>query len=222
VIAEDSGLLRQLLVEALTGHGLEVVAQAGDPVALHQMIDATRPEAVVLDIRMPPTHTDEGMRAAGEIRSRHPSIGLLMLSQHAETAYAVRLLEIAAHSVGYLIKDRVHDVGQLVDALRRVGAGDTVIDPEIVARLIRRPRAPDPLRELMPSELAVLTLMAEGFSNLGIAHRLSYSPKTVEKRISAIAQKLGLPPPGTERPEINVRVLAVLRYLRLDSATDRA
>ena len=130
VIAEDSGLLRQLLVEALTGHGLEVVAQPGDPVALHQMVDATRPEAVVLDIRMPPTHTDEGMRAAGEIRSRHPSMGLLMRSQHAETAYALRLLELAAHSVGYLIKDRVHGVGQLVDALRRVGAGDTVIDPE--------------------------------------------------------------------------------------------
>jgi DNA-binding NarL/FixJ family response regulator len=215
MIAEDSGLLRQMLADALTEQGFDVVGQAADPVELFRLVDAEPPDAVVLDIRMPPTYSDEGMWAAEQIRHRHPSVGLLVLSHYAETAYAMRLLEVASHAAGYLVKDRVQDIDRLAESLRRVGAGEIVIDAEIVARLVRRSRSSDPLQQLTPGERQVLELMAEGRSNLAIAHRLSYSPKTVEKRISAIAQKLDLPQPGArERLDVNVRVLAVLSFLR--------
>ena len=215
MIAEDSGLLRQMLAEMLTQHGFEVAGHTGDAGELVRMIDAEPPDAVILDIRLPPTHSDEGLRAAGEIRARHPDVGILALSHYAETSYAIRLLENGVRGVGYLVKDRVQDTGRLLDALTRVASGETVLDAGIVQRVMSRPRTVDPLSRLTPGERQVLALMAEGLSNAAIAGRLFCSPKTVEKRVSAITRKLELPDAGdVSRTAVNVRVLAVLTYLR--------
>jgi DNA-binding NarL/FixJ family response regulator len=215
VIAEDSGLLRQMLTETLTRRGFDVIAQAKALPELLGLVAADPPDVVVLDIRMPPTHRDEGLQAAEEIRARHPSVGLLVLSHYAETSYAVRLLELSSHAVGYLVKDRVQDADRLVEAVQRVAAGEVVIDPEVVQRVLSRPRVVDPLDRLTAVERQVLSLMAEGRSNTAIAQKLSYSVKTIEKRVTAISQKLGLPHPNDhDRSDVNVRVLAVLAYLR--------
>jgi DNA-binding NarL/FixJ family response regulator len=215
VIAEDSGLLRQMLTEILTSRGFDVIGQAESLPELLGLVWADPPDIVVLDIRMPPTHRDEGLRAAEEIHAHYPSVGLLVLSHYAETSYAVRLLELSSHAVGYLVKDRVQDADRLVEALQRVAAGEVVIDPEVVQRVLYRPRVVDPLERLTPVEREVLALMAEGRSNTAIAQKLSYSVKTIEKRVTAISQKLGLPHPNDyDRSDINLRVLAVLAYLR--------
>jgi DNA-binding NarL/FixJ family response regulator len=215
VIAEDSGLLRQMLTEILTSRGFNVIGQAESLPELLGLVWADPPDIVVLDIRMPPTHRDEGLRAAEEIHARYPSVGLLVLSHYAETSYAVRLLELSSHAVGYLVKDRVQDADRLIEALQRVAAGEVVIDPEVVQRVLFRPRVVDPLERLTPVEREVLALMAEGRSNTAIAQKLSYSVKTIEKRVTAISQKLGLPHPDDhDRSDVNLRVLAVLAYLR--------
>jgi DNA-binding NarL/FixJ family response regulator len=215
MIAEDSGLLRQMLAEMLNEHGLQVTGQTDNAVELLRLIDADPPEVVILDIRLQPDLHDEGLRAARQIRAHHPGVGILVLSQYAETAYAVRLLENGARGVGYLVKDRVQDTGWLLDSLYRVAAGETVIDADIVQRVISRPRRVDPLNRLTPGERQVLRLIAEGLSNAAIAARLFCSPKTVEKRVSAITKKLDLPDTrDIERSDVNVRVLAVLTYLR--------
>lgn len=215
MIAEDSGLLRQMLAEMLARHDFEVTGQTGHVGELLRMIDADPPDAVILDIRLPPTRSDEGLRAASEIRARHPEIGILVLSHYAETSYAIRLLENGVRGVGYLVKDRVQDTGRLLDALTRVASGETVIDAGIVQRVMSRPRTVDPLSRLTPGERQVLGLIAEGLSNAAIAERLFCSPKTVEKRVSAITSKLDLPDArDISRSAVNVRVLAVLAYLR--------
>ncbi len=215
MIAEDSGLLRQLLGELLTRHGLEVTGQAANGDDLLRLVEGAPPDVVVLDIRLPPSYRDEGLRAASEIRARHPQVGLLVLSHYAETSYAMRLLEGGARGVGYLVKDRVQDADRLVDAIRRVAAGEAAIDPEVVQRVMFRRRTADPLERLTLGERQVLGLIAEGWSNAAIADRLSCSLKTVEKRVTAITQKLDLPTSDDAgRSDINVRVLAVLTYLR--------
>ncbi|WP_019635063.1 response regulator transcription factor [Actinomadura atramentaria] len=213
LIADDSGLLRQMLVETFTRRGFAVTGEAASLPELLRAVEVVPPDVVVLDIRMPPDHRDEGLQAAAWIRARHPSVGLLVLSHYAETSYAVRLLEVAADSVGYLVKDRVQDTDRLVDAVRRVAGGEVVVDPEVIQRVMHRRRTVDPLRELTGGERQVLALMAEGRSNGAIARELNYSLKTVEKRITAVSRKLGLPQ-DDERCDINVRVLAVLAYLR--------
>lgn len=214
MIAEDSGLLRQMLAEMLTRRGFDVTGQAQTKEELLQLVKTAPPDVVILDIRLPPGHRDEGLQAASEIRSRHPQIGLLVLSHYAETSYAMRLLENGARGVGYLVKDRVQDSDRLVDAIRRVAAGEAAIDPEVVERVMFRRRTVDPLERLTSGERRVLALMAEGLSNTAIAERLGYSPKTVEKRMTAITQKLELPDPDISRSDINIRVLIVLTYLR--------
>lgn len=214
MIAEDSGLLRQLLVEMLTRRGFDVTGQARTKDELLTLVEAAPPDVVILDIRLPPDHRDEGLQAASEIRARHPNVGLLVLSHYAETSYAMRLLENGARGVGYLVKDRVQDSDRLVDAVRRVAAGETAIDPEVVERVMFRLRTVDPLQRLTAGEQTVLRLMAEGLSNAAIAERLSYSQKTVEKRITAITQKLDLQDTLIGRSDINTRVLSVLTYLR--------
>jgi DNA-binding NarL/FixJ family response regulator len=215
VIAEDSGLLRQMLAEMFASRGFKVIGQAATLPELLRLVATDPPDIVVLDIRMPPTHRDEGLQAAEEIRARHPSVGLLVLSHYAETSYAVRLLELSSAAVGYLVKDRVQDADRLVEAVYRVAAGEVVLDPEVVQRVLLRPRIADPLDRLSGVERQVLTLMAEGRSNTAIAQKLSYSVKTVEKRVTGISQKLNLPHPDDhDRSDVNVRVLAVLTYLR--------
>ncbi|MFG2004555.1 response regulator [Spirillospora sp. NPDC048911] len=213
VIADDSGLLRQILAETLTRRGFEVIGQAGSLPELLRVVAADPPDLVILDIRMPPDQRDEGLQAAARIRAGHPRTGLLVLSHYAETSYAVRLLEIATEAVGYLVKDRVQDTDRLVDAVVRVARGEVVIDTEVIHRVISRHRAVDPLRDLTASEKRVLELMAEGRSNNAIAGEMNYSHKTVEKRITAVSRKLGLPQ-DDERSGVNIRVLAVLTYLR--------
>jgi DNA-binding NarL/FixJ family response regulator len=215
MIAEDSGLLRQLLAGILERHGYQVAGQASDVGQLLRMIAAEPPDVVILDIRLPPGHSDEGVRAARDIRARHPAVGILVLSHYAETSYAVRLLENGTRGIGYLVKDRVQDVARLLDAVSRVAAGGTVIDADIVRAMMERRRDPDPLGELSGSERQVLALMAEGLSNVAVARRLFLSPKTVEKRVTTIARKLGIPDIGYPgRSTVNVRVVAVLTYLR--------
>lgn len=209
-VADDSVLLREGIVRVLTANGFDVVAEAGDAETLMSAIAADPPDAVVLDIRMPPTHTDEGIRAAHDIRANHEGVGILVLSQHLETGYALRLLEDSAIGVGYLLKDRVSDVDQFVDAIRRVLAGESVIDPEIVSKLVGRRRERDPLEELSPREREVLALMAEGRSNNAICEQLFLSPKTVETHVRGVFTKLGILYDAGD----NRRVRAVLTYLR--------
>jgi DNA-binding NarL/FixJ family response regulator len=209
-LCDDSALFRHGLALLLADSGVEVVAQARDATELHTLVAQTNPDAVILDIRMPPTFTDEGLVAAGQLRSQHPHIGVLVLSTYDETAYASRLVAIGPGGVGYLLKDRVDDADTLRDALTRVANGQTVIDPEVIGRLLVRQRRPDPIDKLTARERDVLGLMAEGHSNSAIARRLHLGEKTVEGHIAALFGKLGLDP----APEANRRVLAVLTWLR--------
>jgi DNA-binding NarL/FixJ family response regulator len=209
VIAEDSVLLREGLVRLLTDAGLEVVAAVEQPEALLRAVDEHRPDICVVDIRMPPTHTDEGVRAALVIRAQHPGVAVLMLSQYVEERYATDLIASDTRGFGYLLKDRVADVTEFVEAVRRVGAGGTALDPEVVSQLLVRSRRKDPLGALTPRETDVMRLMAEGRSNNGIATELVVSEGAVEKHVSSIFTKLALPPAEQDHR----RVLAVLRYL---------
>jgi DNA-binding NarL/FixJ family response regulator len=210
VIAEDSGLLRQGLTRLLTDSGFEVVEQVGDGPALVDAVDRHRPDVCVVDVRMPPTHRDEGLRAALEARALVPGLPVLILSQYVEELYAGELLESGPEGVGYLLKDRVADVADFVDALRRVAAGETVLDPEVVAQLLARRRRGDPLDTLTPREREVLGLMAEGRSNTAIARAMVVTEGAVEKHVRNIFGKLGLPATDSDHR----RVLAVLTYLR--------
>ena len=216
VIAEDAALLREGLRRLLEDRGHEVVATVDEPVALVAAVAAHGPDAAIVDVRMPPTFTDEGLRAAIELRRDHPATGVLVFSQYIETRYASRLLAAGAAGVGYLLKDRVADVAEFTDALARVAAGGTALDPEVVSQLLgarlgdRRPgRGTTGLGSLTAREREVLSLMAEGRSNAAIAAELVVSPGAVEKHVAGIFAKLGLPPSDGD----NRRVLAVLRYL---------
>jgi DNA-binding NarL/FixJ family response regulator len=208
VIAEDSVLLRDGLNRMLTGGGFEVVAAVPDAGQLLQAVADHQPDLALIDVRMPPTHTDEGIRAALVIRRQHPDVALLVLSQYVEESYATDLLSTATSSVGYLLKDRVAHVEDFLDAVRWVAAGGTALDPEVVGQLLVR-RRDDPIDRLTPRELQVLQLMAEGRSNNGIVAVLKVSPSAVEKYVTNIFAKLDLPPTGTDHR----RVLAVLKYL---------
>ncbi|HET9051408.1 MAG TPA: response regulator transcription factor [Candidatus Dormibacteraeota bacterium] len=210
IVAEDSVLLREGLVRLLTEAGIDVVAQVGDADQLRAQVERTDPNAVVVDVRMPPTQTTEGLRAALDIRAAHPGIGVLVLSQHVETEYAVELLAGGRGGVGYLLKERVADVAALIDAVGRVAAGGSVVDPEVVGRLLTRHRTHDPLAELSDRERDVLRLIAEGRSNAAIGALLFITASTVETHISSIFSKLGL----NEDRDGNRRVLAVLAFLR--------
>jgi DNA-binding NarL/FixJ family response regulator len=209
VLAEDSVLLREGLVRLLTDTGLDVVATAGDADAFLAEVARHSPDLVVVDVRMPPTFTDEGVRAALVVRQQYPDVAVLVLSQYVEENYASELLAGRARGVGYLLKDRVADVSEFVEALRRVAAGGTALDPEVVAQLFARARRDDPLGALTPREQEVLQLMAEGRSNAGIAGALVVTEGAVEKHVSNIFAKLDLPIAENDHR----RVLAVLRYL---------
>ena len=210
VLADDAVLLREALAAALAASGFEVVGQAVDVPGLLALIDRELPDVAVVDVRMPPTHTTEGLEAARRIRAKHPKIAILVLSQYVETRYAVDLIRDDPAGVGYLLKERVMRLGDLTDAVRRVAAGGSVIDPEVVARLLGRRRSHSPLDELTPREREILALMAEGRSNAAIAERLTLELRTVEGHVRAIFAKLGLEP----TIEDHRRVLAVLAYLR--------
>jgi DNA-binding NarL/FixJ family response regulator len=209
VIAEDAALFREGLVRLLQDRGHQVCAAVADGDALLDAATRHRPDVAVVDIRMPPTHTDEGLRAALELRRQHPETGVLVFSQYIETRYAARLLEGNASGVGYLLKDRVADVAEFADALARVAAGGTALDPEVVSQLLAAGRHAHGLTALTPREREVLSLMAEGRSNAGIAATLVISAGVVEKHVASIFGKLGLPPAEGD----NRRVLAVLRFL---------
>ena len=210
VIADDETLLREGLARLLDDSGFRVVGTAGTAEELLRRVELGRPDVAIVDIRMPPTKTDEGLVAAREIRREHPSVGILVLSHYVESHYAMRLLEEHSERSGYLLKDRISDVAVLVDALHRIDEGECVVDPTIVSRLLKRPREEGPLDELTDREVEVLALMAEGHSNEGIRTRLVLSPKTVETHIRQIFMKLGIP--GS--PDSHRRVLAVLAFLR--------
>jgi DNA-binding NarL/FixJ family response regulator len=209
LIAEDSVLLRQGLVHLLTDAGMEVVAAVDDADQLLRAVDEHSPDICVVDIRMPPTHTDEGVRAALVIRAQHPEVGVLMLSQYVEERYATDLIASDTRGFGYLLKDRVADVSEFLEAVRRVAGGGTALDPEVVSQLLVRSRRPDPLGGLTPRETDVIRLMAEGRSNTGIATELVVTEGAVEKHVSSIFTKLGLPPAEQDHR----RVLAVLRWI---------
>jgi DNA-binding NarL/FixJ family response regulator len=213
VLADDSTLLREGVARLLEASGFEVVGQAGDGEELLRKVRAHKPDVAVVDVRMPPTHTDEGLRAARQIRDELPAVSVLVLSQYVEVAYAGELLAESAEGLGYLLKDRVTDVGAFADAVRRVGEGGSALDPEVVSQLLGRKRRDDPLAELTPRELEVLGLMAEGRSNAAIAAQLVVTERAVEKHVTNIFSKLGLDA-GTETHR---RVLAVLRYLDQDT-----
>jgi DNA-binding NarL/FixJ family response regulator len=209
-IAEDSVLLREGVARLLSDAGFEVQARCGDADQLRAEVRVRVPDVVIVDIRLPPTHTDEGLRAAIELRAAHPGLGVLVLSQYVEPGLAMRLLADSAAGVGYLLKDRISDVPDFLDAVRRVAAGGSAIDPTIVSTLLSRRRTDDPLVRLTPREREVLALMAAGTSNQGIADRLVITLRAVEKYVSSIFGKLGLPATGSE----SRRVLAVLLFLR--------
>lgn len=210
VVADDSLLTREGIVRMLVEAGVDVVAQAADARELIARVDDKRPDVAVIDIKMPPTFTDEGLVAAASIRNRYPGVGVLVLSQYLETGYAMRLIETVPESTGYLLKDRIADIAVLVDALRRIADGETVIDPTIVTRLLGRRRQVDPLEQLTPRERDVLGLVAEGLSNRAIAARLHVAERTVETHVTAIFAKLNL----VDEPASHRRVRAVLEYLR--------
>jgi DNA-binding NarL/FixJ family response regulator len=210
VIAEDSVLLREGLVRVLIEAEFEVAAQVGTAEDLHAAVRREQPDVAIVDIRMPPTQTDEGARAAEEIRSEHPEVGILLLSQVVEPRHALKLFSETPEGFGYLLKDRVLEIDDFVDAVRRVARGGTAMDPEVVAQLLGRRRKSDRLDELTPREREVLGLMAEGRSNQGICGKLFLSPKTVETHVASIFLKLGL----QQTPDDHRRVLAVLAYLR--------
>jgi DNA-binding NarL/FixJ family response regulator len=210
VVADDSPLLREGVAHVLAESGIEVVAQVGDATALLNAIDGTQPDLAIVDVRMPPTQTDEGARAAVEIRARHPRVGILLLSQVIEAQYALTLLSEHPHGFGYLLKDRVLAIDDFIQSVERVAAGGTAIDPDVVSQLLGRRREDDPLDELTPREREILALMAEGRSNRGICQQLFLSPKTVESHVHNIFGKLGI----TAAADDHRRVLAVLTYLR--------
>ena len=209
-IAEDSVLLREGLARLLEEADFEVVARCENAEDLLLKVRSFSPDVAIVDIRLPPTHNDEGLQAALEIRSRHPSMGVLVLSQYVEVGLALKLLAESAEGVGYLLKDRIGDVKEFVAAVRRVAEGGSALDPVIVSTLLARQRADDPISQLTPREREVLELMAAGSSNQGIADSLVITLRAVEKYVSSIFGKLGLPSTGNE----SRRVLAVLLYLR--------
>ncbi|WP_166020908.1 response regulator transcription factor [Streptomyces chilikensis] len=209
IIAEDSTLLREGLVRLLADEGHEVVAALGDAVTLLDEVEEHRPDIVIVDIRMPPTHTDEGLRAAVEIRGRRPGTGVLVLSQHIERNYAAQLLASNAERVGYLLKDRVAQVEEFLDALERIHEGGAVIDPEVVRQLLLRTVHGNPLARLTPRERSVLEALAQGHTNTAIAGKLHISLSSVEKNLNAVFDKLEL----SHATGYNRRILAVLRYL---------
>jgi DNA-binding NarL/FixJ family response regulator len=210
VLADDAVLLREGVARLLTEAGFDVVGQSPSGDDLLLKVRSYSPDVAITDIRMPPTQTDEGLRAALEIRSRYPDVGVLVLSQHADIGLAMKLLDAGAEGVGYMLKDRVADVEEFAEAVRRVGQGGSVIDPTIVSQLLGRRRGNDPLESLTPREREVLELMAEGRSNQGIAERLVITERAVQKHITSIFQKLGLAAGGDDHR----RVLAVLAFLR--------
>jgi DNA-binding NarL/FixJ family response regulator len=210
VIADDETLLREGLARLLVEANFQVVGTVGTADELKRRVELTHPDVAIVDIRMPPTHSDEGLVAAREIRELHPSVGVLVLSHFVESSYAMRLLEEHPERSGYLLKERISDVAVLVDALHRIDEGECVLDPTIVSRLVRKPREESPLAELTDRELEVLSLMAEGHSNDGISRKLFLSPKTVETHVRHILGKLGI----GEMSDYHRRVLAVLAYLR--------
>jgi DNA-binding NarL/FixJ family response regulator len=210
VLAEDSVLLREGIARLLEDCGFEVVGQAGNADELLLKVRSYAPDVALVDIRMPPTHTDEGLRAAKEIREKHPGTGVLVLSQYVEPGYALELLSESAEGVGYLLKDRVSDVDEFRAAVRRVAEGGSALDPTVVSQLVGRRRRDDPLAELTPRERQVLELMAEGRSNHAIAEQLVVTERAVEKHVTSIFAKLHLTPAA----EDHRRVLAVLAYLQ--------
>jgi DNA-binding NarL/FixJ family response regulator len=210
IVADDAMLTREGIVHVLSQAGVDVVGQAGDAASLMRAIETDRPDVAIVDIRMPPGHSDEGIVAADEIHARYPDVAVLVLSQYVEPAYALRVIEDHPVGAGYLLKERIYDAAVLVDALRRLTEGETVVDPTIVARMFGRKRRDDPLRELTAREVETLALVAEGLSNRGIADRLVVTERTVEAHITQIFGKLGL----EESPDSHRRVLAVLAFLR--------
>jgi DNA-binding NarL/FixJ family response regulator len=210
VLADDSVLLREGIARLLEDAGFEVVGQAGDPDGLMLKVRSYTPDVAIVDIRMPPTQTDEGLRAAREIREKYPGTAVLVLSQYLEPAYALELLSESAEGVGYLLKDRVADIPEFVAAVKRVGEGGSALDPTVVSQLVGRQRRDDPIDQLTPREREVLGLMAEGLSNAALAERLVVTERAVEKHVTNIFGKLGL---GADS-EHHRRVLAVLAFLR--------
>ena len=210
VLADDAVVLREGLARMLTEAGIEVAGQTATAGDLLRTVGEVQPDVAVVDIRMPPTHTDEGLAATDEIRKRFPDVGVLLLSQHVEPDYAIMLMRGGNRRIGYLLKDRVLDLDDFISALDRVAAGETVVDPALVAQLLGRAREDSPIDELTERELEVLALMAEGLTDRGIAERLFVTPNTVETHVRHIMAKLGLP----ATPSHNRRVRAVLAYLR--------
>jgi len=210
VLADDSALFREGLARVLAENGFVVAGQSGDADELHAVVEREAPDVVVTDIRMPPTNTNEGLLAAQRIRAEHPGVGVLVLSQYVETRQAIRLLEDAPQGVGYLLKDRVSDIAEFTGTVRRIARGGSVIDPEVVAQLLRRHREDTNLADLTGRERDILALMAQGRSDRAICERLFLSPKTVETHVGSIFSKLDLLPAADDHR----RVLAVLTYLR--------
>jgi DNA-binding NarL/FixJ family response regulator len=210
VIADDAVILREGAVRLLEEAGFEVVAQAGDAEDLLRKVRAHKPDVALIDVRMPPDNADDGLRAALTLREELPDVGILLLSQYAEERYLAELLDRGADGVGYLLKDRVAEVERLTDAVRRVGEGGSVLDPEVVALMLGRRAHEGPLEDLTPREREVLALMAEGRTNRAIAEEIVVSERAVERHVTSIFSKLGLPPSGQDHR----RVLAVLAYLR--------
>jgi DNA-binding NarL/FixJ family response regulator len=209
VIAEDAAIMRDGLTQTLTRRGHEIVAAVADAMALREAVDAHRPDVAIVDVRMPPSHTDEGLRAAKEIRREHPGVGVLVFSQYIEARSAAELFAGTPDGVGYLLKDRVADVSDFMDAISRVAVGGTVLDPEVVRHLLGASRRAEALAALTPREREVLALMAQGRSNSAIAATFTISPRVVEKHVAAIFAKLGLAPSQDD----NRRVLATIKYL---------